>query len=87
MLFLDNLLKFNIYSDLFIFFYLSLILSSVFLILSVLIAPKNSYYEKLTAYECGFEPFEDARNQFDVKFYVVAILFLVFDVEILFLFP
>ena len=87
MILMDNFLRINVYNDIFIFLYLSIILSSIFLILSLLIAPKNSYYEKLTAYECGFEPFQDARNQFDVKFYIVAILFLIFDVEVLFLFP
>jgi NADH-quinone oxidoreductase subunit A len=43
--------------------------------------------EKLTAYECGFNPFSDSRAEFDVKFYIVAILFLIFDLEISFLFP
>jgi NADH-quinone oxidoreductase subunit A len=43
--------------------------------------------EKTSAYECGFEPFEDARNRFDVRFYIVAILFLLFDIEVAFLFP
>jgi len=43
--------------------------------------------EKISAYECGFSPFEDARNQFDVRFYLVAILFIIFDLEVSFLFP
>jgi NADH-quinone oxidoreductase subunit A len=43
--------------------------------------------EKLSAYECGFEPFEDARRKFDVRFYLVAILFIIFDLEVAFLFP
>jgi NADH-quinone oxidoreductase subunit A len=43
--------------------------------------------EKLSAYECGFEPFQDARKQFDVRFYLVAILFIIFDLEVAFLFP
>jgi NADH-quinone oxidoreductase subunit A len=43
--------------------------------------------EKLSAYECGFEPFDDARTHFDVKFYLIALLFLLFDIEVLFLFP
>ncbi|MGB5245247.1 MAG: NADH-quinone oxidoreductase subunit A [Woeseia sp.] len=43
--------------------------------------------EKLSAYECGFEPFEDSRNKFDVRYYLVAILFIIFDLEIAFLFP
>ena len=43
--------------------------------------------EKLSSYECGFDPYEDARNAFDVRFYLVAILFLLFDIETVFLFP
>ena len=43
--------------------------------------------EKLSAYECGFQPFEDARNKFDIKFYLVAILFIIFDLEVSYLFP
>ena len=49
--------------------------------------PQNSETEKLSAYECGFEPYEDARNIFDVKFYLVAILFIIFDIETMFLLP
>lgn len=56
-------------------------------LLSYNIAIRSPDIEKLSAYECGFEPFEDARNKFDVRFYVVAILFLIFDIEILYLFP
>jgi len=43
--------------------------------------------EKNSSYECGFTPFEDARNRFDVRFYIVAILFLIFDIEIVYIFP
>jgi len=43
--------------------------------------------EKISAYECGFEPFEDTRSKFDVRFYLVAILFIIFDLEIIYLFP
>ena len=50
-------------------------------------SPKNPDPEKLSAYECGFEPFEDSRMEFDVRFYLVAILFIIFDLEIAFLFP
>ena len=53
-----------------------------FLFFTTLIGP-----EKLSAYECGFEPFEDSRMEFDVRFYLVAILFIIFDLEIAFLFP
>ena len=47
----------------------------------------NDYSEKLSPYECGFEPFEDARLKFDVRYYLIAILFILFDLEIAFLFP
>lgn len=63
------------------------ILPLVILLLSVLLSVSTPYSEKLTPYECGFDPFEDARNQFDIRFYLVAILFLVFDLEASFLFP
>ena len=65
----------------------SLILGLIIFGLSYFIAVQNPDSEKLSAYECGFEPFEDARNKFDVRFYIVAILFIIFDVEVLYLFP
>ena len=52
-----------------------------------LLGPKRPSAEKLSPYECGFAPFEDARMQFDVRYYLVAILFIVFDLEIAFIFP
>jgi NADH-quinone oxidoreductase subunit A len=54
---------------------------------SYLLSPKHANAEKLSAYECGFEPFDEARKTFDVHFYVVAILFIIFDLEVVFLFP
>ena len=54
---------------------------------SLLAAHQKPYAEKLSAYECGFEPFDDARRRFDVRFYLVAILFIIFDLEVAFLFP
>jgi len=54
---------------------------------SILAAPQNPYAEKLSAYECGFEAFDEARRRFDVRFYLVAILFIIFDLEVAFLFP
>jgi len=54
---------------------------------SLLAARQKPYAEKLSAYECGFEPFDDARRRFDVRFYLVAILFIIFDLEVAFLFP
>jgi len=55
--------------------------------LSYFLAIQNPETEKLSSYECGFEPYEDARHIFDVKFYLVAILFVVFDIETMFLIP
>ena len=54
---------------------------------SLLAAKQKPYAEKLAAYECGFEAFDDARRRFDVRFYLVAILFIIFDLEVAFLFP
>ncbi|MBV9812070.1 MAG: NADH-quinone oxidoreductase subunit A [Acetobacteraceae bacterium] len=54
---------------------------------SLLAAKQRPYPEKLSPYECGFEPFDDARRRFDVRFYLVAILFIIFDIEVAFLFP
>jgi NADH-quinone oxidoreductase subunit A len=59
----------------------------VLLTLGWLLGPKSAESEKLSPYECGFEAFEDARMKFDVRFYLVAILFIIFDLEIAFLFP
>ncbi|HLS05765.1 MAG TPA: NADH-quinone oxidoreductase subunit A [Wenzhouxiangella sp.] len=52
-----------------------------------ILGPRNPSDEKLSPYECGFEPFEDARLKFDVRFYLIAILFIIFDLEIAFMFP
>ncbi len=54
---------------------------------SLLAAKQKPYPEKVSAYECGFEAFDDARRRFDVRFYLVAILFIIFDLEVAFLFP
>ena len=54
---------------------------------SLVAARQNPYPEKVSAYECGFEPFDDARRRFDVRFYLVSILFIIFDIEVAFLFP
>jgi NADH:ubiquinone oxidoreductase subunit 3 (subunit A) len=75
------------YVGLSIFFFVSIILAFILLILSYLFSPKNIYAEKLSAYECGFEPFNEARKTFDIHFYIVAILFIIFDLEVAFLFP
>ena len=75
------------YSSILIFLTASVILSLIIFVLSFLVSQKADDREKLTAYECGFNPFEDSRNEFDVRFYLVAILFLIFDLEISFLIP
>jgi NADH-quinone oxidoreductase subunit A len=62
-------------------------LAAVILLASFLIARQRPDVEKLSPYECGFEPFEDTRGRFDVRFYLVAILFIIFDLEVAFLFP
>ena len=79
-----------LYSELvpiFIFLIIAIVLSVVIVSLSYLLAIQNPETEKLSTYECGFEPYEDARNIFDVKFYLVAILFIIFDIETMFLIP
>ena len=77
----------NNYFSIIIFLFLSLGLSLGFIVLNFILSPKNPDPEKLSAYECGFEPFSDSRMEFDVRFYLVAILFIIFDLEIAFLFP
>ena len=75
------------YFSIILFLIISLILSCGFILLNFVFSPKNPYPEKLSPYECGFEPFDDSRMEFDVRFYLVAILFIIFDLEIAFLFP
>ena len=57
------------------------------ILIGIILSPRRPYAEKLSPYECGFEAFEDARMKFDVRFYLVAILFIVFDLEIAFFLP
>ena len=75
------------YLSIVIFLFVALGLSVGFIVLNFLFSPKNPDPEKLSAYECGFEAFSDSRMEFDVRFYLVAILFIIFDLEIAFLFP
>ena len=75
------------YLSIIIFLVIALGLSVAFVVINFILSPKNPDPEKLSAYECGFEPFEDSRMEFDVRFYLVAILFIIFDLEIAFLFP
>ena len=81
---------YNFLSDYFaiiLFLFIAIILSFGFILANFLAAPSNPDPEKLSAYECGFEAFDDSRMEFDVRFYLVAILFIIFDLEIAFLFP
>ena len=75
------------YLSIIIFLVLALGLSLAFIAINYLASPNRPDPEKLSAYECGFEPFNDSRMEFDVRFYLVAILFIIFDLEIAFLFP
>ena len=80
-------LIFTEYSVILIFLVVSSFLSCLIFLLSYFLIPKKADQEKVSAYECGFNPFDDARATFDIRFYLVAILFLIFDLEISFLFP
>jgi NADH-quinone oxidoreductase subunit A len=80
-------LLFSKYLSLFIFIIVSSIIALIFFLASYCVAIQKPDTEKLSAYECGFDPFNDARNTFDVRFYLVAILFIIFDLEVTFLFP
>ena len=75
------------YFSIILFLFIALALSVGFILANFLAAPSNPDPEKLSAYECGFEAFDDSRMEFDVRFYLVAILFIIFDLEIAFLFP
>ena len=75
------------YLSIIIFLFIALGLSVGFIVLNFLFSLKNPDPEKLSAYECGFQAFGDSRMKFDVRFYLVAILFIIFDLEIAFLFP
>jgi NADH-quinone oxidoreductase subunit A len=75
------------YLPILIFLSLAFAIVCVMLGGSYLIAHQHPNSEKLSPFECGFAPFDDARGQFDVRFYLVAILFIIFDLEVAFLFP
>jgi NADH-quinone oxidoreductase subunit A len=75
------------YLPIILFLIIALGLSTTFVVINFILAPQKPDPEKLSAYECGFEPFDDSRMEFDVRFYLVAILFIIFDLEIAFLFP
>jgi NADH-quinone oxidoreductase subunit A len=75
------------YSNIAFYALVSMVLSVLILLLSYIISTRLPDTEKLSTYECGFDPYEDARNPFDVRFYLVAILFIIFDIESVFIFP
>lgn len=75
------------YILIFFYFLFALLLAFIFFFISFCFITQKGYGEKLSPYECGFEPFNDARSSFDIRFYLVAILFIIFDLEISFLFP
>jgi NADH-quinone oxidoreductase subunit A len=75
------------YLAILVFITITLGIGAVAIGAGMLLGPRRPDSEKNSPYECGFEPFEDARSKFDVRFYLVAILFIIFDLEIAFLFP
>src|ERR1700755_3321467 len=75
------------YLPILIFIGLAAVMGSALIVVPLIIAPAKPDPEKLSAYECGFPAFGDARMKFDVRFYLVAILFIIFDLEVAFLFP
>ena len=81
-----SLLNYEYYS-IFLIICFAIILAVVILFLSYLLVIQNPDTEKLSSYECGFEPYEDARQQFDVRFYLIAILFIIFDLEAMYVYP
>jgi len=84
---LNTSLFYNEYSVILTFLFVAIVLSVIIVLFSYILAVQNPETEKLSTYECGFEPYEDSRHTFDVKFYLVAILFIVFDIETMFLIP
>ena len=82
----NSLLKTEYFSIL-LYLAVAIGLSLIILLFSYLLVVQNPETEKMSAYECGFEPYEDARNKFDVKFYLIAMLFIIFDIETMYLIP
>ena len=75
------------YLPILLFLFVAVVIAVALLTIGWLLGPKRPSAEKLSPYECGFAAFEDARMQFDVRYYLIAILFIVFDLEIAFVFP
>ena len=75
------------YLGVLLFILFAIFLGFLIVTLSYFLVVQSPETEKLSTYECGFEPYEDSRNKFNVKFYIVAILFILFDIEIIFMLP
>jgi NADH-quinone oxidoreductase subunit A len=75
------------YFGIFLYLCFAIILSLLIVMLSYFLVTQRPETEKLSTYECGFEPYGDTRTQFNIRFYVIAILFILFDIEIIFLLP
>jgi NADH-quinone oxidoreductase subunit A len=75
------------YFPIFLFIFMGLILGMLTLLVSYLVQPRYPEPEKLSTYECGAEPFSDARMPFPVRYYIFAMLFVIFDIEVIFLYP
>nr|WAQ69990.1 NADH dehydrogenase subunit 3 [Rhizosolenia setigera]WAQ70134.1 NADH dehydrogenase subunit 3 [Rhizosolenia setigera] len=82
----DSLYKTE-YLFILVFIVFAIFLSGIIIFLSYFLSVQNPETEKLSTYECGFEPYEDSRHKFNINFYIIAILFIVFDIEVMFLFP
>jgi NADH-quinone oxidoreductase subunit A len=87
MLFLENSLIKKEYLLLLIYFIVATLITALIIGASYFLVRQNPESEKLSAYECGFEPYEDTRHTFDIRFCVIAILFIIFDIEVMFLIP
>jgi NADH-quinone oxidoreductase subunit A len=91
-LIIDNMITefyyyYSNYNSFFFYVFISFVICLIILILCYVLSGNNLYYEKTSGYECGFDPFSDAREPFYVKFYLIAILSIIFDVEVVFFFP
>ena len=75
------------YLSIFIYLCFAIFLALLIVLLSYILVTQSPETEKLSTYECGFEPYEDSRHQFEIKFYLIAILFIVFDIEAVYLYP
>lgn len=75
------------FTYLFLYILCSLILTSILFIVAFILSDKDLSFEKLSTYECGFEPFGDSRLIFNIQFFIVGILFMIFDLELIYLFP